>query len=141
MKLLVKLHDIEAKVPTRAYKEDIGLDLFTLGDHEIPPHHFRDIPCGVSVVIPNGGWYFLMGRSSTIRKMGLLVATGLIDSGYTGELHAGCFNLTDRPVHVKHHVRLAQLVPFMSDIDYDIEVVDELPRSARGSNGYGSSGV
>jgi dUTP pyrophosphatase len=127
--------------PTRAYSDDAGFDLYVKGDWLIQPHEFEDVDVNCSVKTPDNTWALLISRSSTMRKRGLLVATGVIDPGYTGPLFAGVFNLTDKPVHVTHGERLAQLILFDNvSPRYQVKAVDALPDTDRGSNGFGSSG-
>jgi dUTP pyrophosphatase len=127
--------------PTRAYSDDAGLDLTVQGDWTIPPHQFVDVDLGCSVKAPEGYWTLLIGRSSTLRKRGLLVATGVIDTGYTGELYAGCFNLTNEPVHIKHGERLAQLILFKNQTEQaTLQQVPYHGATERGNRGFGSSG-
>lgn len=127
--------------PTRAYLDDAGFDLYVKGDWVIQPHEFVDVDVNCAVKTPPNTWALLISRSSTMRKRGLLVATGVIDAGYTGPLFAGVFNLTDSPVHVEHGERLAQLILFLNvTAHYQAQAVDTLPPTDRGTNGFGSSG-
>jgi dUTP pyrophosphatase len=127
--------------PTRAYPDDAGFDLYVEGDHVIEPFSFVDVDLNCRVKTPEGTWALLISRSSTLRKRGLLVATGVIDPGYTGPLFAGVFNLTKEVVHVPHGDRLAQLILFDNVSErYQLAEVQELPSTGRGANGFGSSG-
>lgn len=127
--------------PTRAHRDDAGLDLYVNGDHTIQPGAMVDLDLGVAIKSPPGTWTLLTGRSSTMRNRGLLVAQGVIDPGYIGPLYATVFNLLDTPVTVKHGDRVAQLIVFANWTQnvQPIEVT-ELPQTARGANGFGSSG-
>lgn len=143
-----------AKVPTRAYLDDAGFDLYVDlpldegqafdEEHEvltIRPGEFVDVPCGVAVGLPAGYWARLVGRSSTLRRKGLLVAEGIIDSGYTGPLFAGVWNLTGEPVRVEHGERLAQLIIHQNDTArFVASEATELRKTQRGDSGFGSSG-
>lgn len=127
--------------PTRAYPDDAGFDLYVKGDWLIKPHEFVDVDVNCAVKTPPETWALLISRSSTMRKRGLLVATGVIDAGYTGPLFAGVFNLTSEPVHVEHGERLAQLILFHNvTARYQAQAVSILPQTDRGTNGFGSSG-
>lgn len=129
------------KLPTRGHKFDAGLDLYVAQDVVVPPHEFVDIPTDVAGALPNHHWGLLTGRSSTLRKHGLLIHTGVIDQGYRGELFAGVMNLTDKPVRVKAGDRIAQLIPVpMPRSIVEPIRVDELPAGERGSAGFGSTG-
>ena len=131
-----------AQGPAKAYDDDAGFDLFVDEDTTIEPSTFVDVPLGVAVKLPEGTWGLLTGRSSTLRKHGLMVAQGVIDCGYTGPLFAGVWNMTDQPVLVTRGMRLVQyiLMPNRS-IGVSIQQVDQLPKTERGASGFGSSGV
>ena len=133
--------DEGAQEPRRAYKDDAGYDLVVSEDAIIEPGQFSDIHCGVSVQLPEDSWGLITGRSSTLRNRGLMVAQGVIDTGYRGELFAGVWNLTDQAVHVSKGERLAQLILMNNrTLGTELVQVDQLDPSPRGSKGFGSSG-
>lgn len=138
--LLVKYHDDSCGSLTRAHVGDAGLDLYCSEDVTILPGRFEDIPVGVSVELPGGFWGLLTGRSSTLRKRGLMVAQGVIDQGYRGPLFTGVWNLTAEPVRVSRGERLAQLI-LVPLWEGGVESVLFLSGSSRGSAGFGSSGL
>lgn len=129
-------------LPTRAYGDDAGVDLYVTEDLTIPGGAFVDIPTNIGVELPPWAWAFLVGRSSTLRKKGLLVNPGIIDPGYRGELYAGVQNMGALPVEIKAGERLAQLI-LMNNATRKIspEWALELGGSDRGNNGFGSSGI
>lgn len=134
--------------PARVHQGDAGFDLFVhpnpgnrTGKWFIPGHSFIDIDCGISMELPQGVWGMITGRSSTLRKRQLLVATGIIDQGYRGPLYSGVQNLSPNMTVVEPGERLAQLIPFPLVADrIDLVRVDELNDSDRGVNGFGSTG-
>lgn len=129
-------------LPTRTYPGDAGFDLYVYGDHEIPPQSFVDIPSGVAVELPGHMWGRIVGRSSTLRRRGLLVSEGVVDSGYRGDLFAGVWNLTDKPVKVSDSDRLAQFIPqSLTAATLRPVRVESLSDSDRGTNGFGSTGA
>lgn len=139
----MRLHPA-AVIPARHYPDDIGWDLTTRidGDLQIEPGNFADIPCDLAVQLPRGSWGMLVGRSSALRRHGLLINAGVIDEGYTGPLFAGAFNVTREPVIVKDGMRLAQLIiiPRLDPITRAPIEVDQLRSTRRGDAGFGSTG-
>ena len=128
-------------LPTRGYDDDAGLDLYAAYDYEIGPNEFVDVASGVKIDIPNGLWAMITGRSSTLRKKGLLVNPGVIDAGWTGELFAGVKNLTDHTVEVSAGDRLAQLILLPAPVIGLEPVWGKVPTKERGENGFGSTGA
>jgi dUTP pyrophosphatase len=78
-----------------------------------------------------------------MRTRGLLVAEGILDQGYTGLLYIGAWNLTQWPVRIRAGDRVAQLV-LHSVVADRVDVAEigaaDLPETARGRNGFGSTG-
>lgn len=139
-----------AILPTRSYEGDAGFDLYCdcIDDEYfdddyvvVNPGRFADIPVGVAVGLPTGYWARLIGRSSTMRRRGLLVAEGVIDNGYIGPLYVGVWNLKDKAVKVMHGERIAQLILHTNDnAAFEPTWSEALRSTARGANGMGSSG-
>lgn len=124
------------KLPTRAHREDAGFDLYSPVD-VILYDDTTTIKLGVCVEIPKGYVGFIMGRSS-LNKKGVVCLTGVIDSGYTGEI-AVVLNTVDVFARIKRGDRIAQLVVAkLADID-DAIAVDSLEDSERGAGGFGST--
>jgi dUTP pyrophosphatase len=132
--------------PDRPFPGDCGLDLVTAEDALVPPGGTANISCGVSVALPVGTFGWIVSRSSTWTRHGLIVIPGIIDEGWRG----GLYTLIHRPwtekmdltmMRVRKGTRLAQLIVLPNLIaDLKILEVDELPPGDRGENGFGSSG-
>lgn len=134
--------DEGAEAPRRGYDDDAGLDLVVSEDREVLPGHFVDIPCGVSVQLPDWAWGMITGRSSTLRKRGLMVNQGIIDAGYRGPLFAGVWNLTGETVKVVKGERIAQLLVLENGTrKVEVHQTTTLTPGSRGSAGFGSTGV
>lgn len=137
----VVLEHEHAHLPTRGYPGDAGVDLYTSETTVVPPGQFRDVPTGIRLGLPEGYWARITGRSSTLRKRGLMVAEGVIDNGYTGPIFAGVWNLSDYFVEIAVGDRLAQLILHRIEPLPFEEAVGIVSVDGRGSNGFGSSGV
>jgi dUTP pyrophosphatase len=131
--------------PSRAYEGDAGWDLPVGRRTVVPPSTFVDVPLAFRLAPPRGVWYRLVGRSSTLRKFGLMVNEGVIDSGYRGPLYAGVFNLGSEEVVLQPGMRVAQVIPALVTADglslRRVSGVAALRRGERGENGFGSTGV
>lgn len=130
----------EFDIPTPKKAGDVGFDLYTLEDTLIPSNVELpiDVPTGVKVKLPKNTWALIINRSSTPRKKGIEVVPGIIDTGYTGELYACCFNRTGEDILVKAGTRLAQFLILPSVVP-QIKEVDKLPKTERGETGFGST--
>lgn len=119
---------------------DVGYDLCIDERRAIGPLQCSWLKTGVKVKIPGGCWAEIKGRSSAIPKWGILVVNSVIDEGFTGELTIGCFNLGGCRQILMPGLRLAQLIIHRSYTP-EIDVVDHLPRTERGDQGFGSTGT
>jgi len=142
MSLRVRRLDARARLPTRAYPGDAGLDLYALEDGVLAPGERASIRTGVAVEIPEGQAGLVLPRSGLAAKHGIALvnAPGLIDAGYRGEIRVLLLN-TDgsAPFVIAPGDRIAQLVLVRIETP-DVVEVEELALSARGGGGFGSSG-
>ena len=131
----------DAVVPEHAYPGDAGLDLAACERVELGPGERAVVPTGLAVAVPDGYAGFVQPRSGLAAEHGLTILNtpGLIDSGYRGELRVVLHN-TDREAQfvVEPGMRIAQLV-VLPVAELDLVEVEELPESARGVRGFGSS--
>ncbi len=135
--------DPDAELPERARAGDAGFDLRSATDVEVGPGERAMVPTGLAVAIPDGHAGLVLPRSGLASKHGLTLANapGLIDAGYRGELICAVVNLDrEHPVKIARGDRIAQLV-IVAVPDLEPGWVDELPPSARGEGGFGSSGT
>jgi dUTP diphosphatase len=142
MSLRVRRLDDRARLPTRAYPGDAGLDLYALEDALLGPGERASVRTGIAVEIPEGQAGLVLPRSGLARRHGISVvnAPGLIDAGYRGEIEVLLLN-TDRdaPFSISAGDRIAQLVIATVQTP-DVLEVDDLALSERGWGGFGSSG-
>ena len=142
MPLRVRRLERHARLPTRAYPGDAGLDLHALDPATLQPGERAAIRTGIAVEIPDGQAGLVLPRSGLARRHGISVvnAPGLIDAGYRGEVQVLLLN-TDRsePFALAAGDRIAQLV-LVSVHAPEVVEVQELAVSERGAGGFGSSG-
>ena len=142
MTLKVRRLDARARLPTRAYAGDAGLDLYALEDGALGPGERASIRTGIAVEIPAGQAGLVLPRSGLAAKHGIALvnAPGLIDAGYRGEVRVLLLN-TDRSATfpISAGDRIAQLVLVNVQTPEVVEVGD-LALSERGGGGFGSSG-
>lgn len=140
------LDDDTAQLPKRADSHSAGYDLYAhIGDMEefgIMPGETLMIGTGVHVRIPDGYFGGIFARSGLASKKGLRPANcvGILDETYTGEIKVALHNDSKEMQVIKDGERIAQLViiPYATVI---FNQVDELEKTERGDNGFGSTGT
>lgn len=140
--ILITLLDDAAVVPSYAHPGDAGADLTTTIDVELPPGGRALVPTGVAIALPDGYAAFIHPRSGLAIKHGITVlnAPGTIDAGYRGEIKVPLHNTNpDVTVSIAKGDRIAQLV-IQEVAKARFLVAECLPGSARGEQGFGSSG-
>ena len=141
--LRIKKLEEGAKIPFRATLHSAGIDLYALLKEpvEIGSHEICQIHTGIACEIPIGFAGFIFARSSLGIKHGVTPANcvGVIDSDYRGEIIVDLINQLDTPFIVQPGDRIAQLI-IMPVMTPDIEEVEELTPTRRGTGGFGSTG-
>ena len=117
------------------------MDLAACARVELGPGERGLVSTGLAVAIPEGYAGFVQPRSGLAAEHGISIVNtpGLVDSGYRGELKINLLN-TDRheAFVVEPGMRIAQLL-ILPLPEVELVEVDELPLSARGVRGFGSS--
>ena len=143
MIVLVQKLVADVPLPSFAHPGDAGADLVSTVDLIIEPGERALVPTGISIALPENSVAYVMPRSGLAIKHGVTVlnAPGTIDSGYRGEIKVPLINLDPKNSFVINRLdRIAQLtVSTLVDVRY--EQTNELPDSARGAGGFGSTGV
>jgi dUTP pyrophosphatase len=120
-----------------------GMDLAAALDGPIvlEPGARAAIGTGLAVALPAGYEGQVRPRSGMALNRGVTVvnAPGTIDADYRGEVRVLLINLGAEPAVIEHGQRIAQLV-IAPVARAAVAVVDELPPSARGDGGFGSTG-
>ena len=108
----------------------------------LKPGERASVATGIAVAIPEGYAGFVVPRSGLAARHGIGVvnAPGLIDCGYRGEIRVLLVNLDqNEAVELRRGERIAQLV--IQQVEQpELREVTELPQSARGEGGFGSTG-
>lgn len=130
----------EARRPNKTHMTDAGYDLYASEEAIIYPNEFKDVHTGIAIQMPQYLWGEVVGRSSTWRKHKLMVVQGVIDPDYRGEIFSAVVNLGDKPFKVEKGMRLAQLI-FHNRIHAAFAEKVMLESTARGANGFGSTGT
>jgi dUTP pyrophosphatase len=132
----------EGAAPHYAMPADAGADLTAAEDVELAPFQRALVGTGVAVAIPEGYAGFVHPRSGLAHRLGLSLvnAPGTIDAGYRGEIKVNLINLDpSTTLTLQRGDRIAQLV-VQPVVRARFVPVDELPDSARGHGGHGSTG-
>ena len=134
--------DPELPLPSYAHPGDAGADLYAREGVTLKPGERRLVPTGVALALPEGYVALVHPRSGLAHRKGLSIvnAPGTIDAGYRGEVQVCLVNLDPAtPIELRRGDRIAQLVIQQFETATFVEV-DDLPDSARGAGGHGSTG-
>jgi dUTP pyrophosphatase len=140
--VLIKRLDPDLPLPARSHPGDAGVDLVAAADVDLAPGVRAVVPTGVAIALPDGYAAFVHPRSGLAARHGVTIvnAPGTVDAGYRGEIKVTLLN-TDpaQAVRFQRGDRIAQLI-IQRVATPVFHEVDSLPGSARGENGFGSTG-
>lgn len=145
MKLLIKRLREGAVMPERATEQSAGYDLSACLDAPLTVHAGETVkvPTGIAAAADGAENCVLLiyARSSTATKKGLAPANcvGVVDQDYRGEILVALHNHSGEDRVIEPQERIAQLVVAPVFLPETAET-DELPATARGEGGFGSTG-
>ena len=125
--------------PFYAKPGDAGADLKSTENYTIPAGGRQLVKTGVRIAMPDGVVGLVHPRSGLAAKHGITVLNtpGTVDAG--GEIMVTLLNTSSETFEVARGDRIAQLL-FQRVERAEFLSVDQLPESARGEGGFGSSG-
>ena len=138
--LQVKKLDPQATLPSKAYEGDLAYDLYPLKDSFLKSKQVTLVSTGISFGFPYGFGGVIKDRGSTPKKLGIFTVSGVVDSGYTGEVFVAFYNPQDYGVFLPAKTACAQMI-LTPVVTAEVIEVDELSNvsTERGSNFLGSS--
>ena len=134
----------EIPAPFYASAGAAAMDLCACVDEPVTvePRALVSIPTGIAIALPSAEYVALVfARSGLGIKHGITLSNGVgvIDSDYRGEIQVGLTNLSDKPYTIHPGDRIAQLVVTPVVLP-QLEWVEELDDTDRGTGGFGSTG-
>ena len=143
LKIKVKTN-FQEQIPVYATNGAAGADVKACLEHpiEIKSQEIKLIPTGIFLEIPEGYEVQVRPRSGLALKSGITVLNtpGTIDSDYRGELKVILINHSKNSFIVENGMRIAQIV-VQPTIRAEFELQEEIQETARGSQGFGHTGV
>ena len=139
-------HGADLPLPSYHSSAAAGLDLMAAVASDAPvaiaPGRWAAIPTGLALALPPGTEGQVRPRSGLAAQHGVTVlnAPGTIDADYRGEIKVLLVNLGPNPFTVARGMRIAQLVIANVARARLVEAGD-LAATARGTGGFGSTGV
>lgn len=143
---VVKISSARFPVPTKgtdgAAAYDIQANLHHEGFLIVEPDETKVIPTGITLELPNHLMALLLPRSGLATKHGITLANavGLIDPDYRGEVKVAIKNSGKEAFAITDGDRIAQML-IMGFVSPEFVSVRQVYNTARGSGGFGSTGV
>jgi dUTP pyrophosphatase len=146
----VKVYKVrpEAKLPSRAHKNDAGMDIYFAPIEgaavRVLPNQSVLLETGIKMEVPSGCMLQIMNKSGIATKTQLITGACVVDEGYDGEIFVNLQNIGKDIQFIEPGQKIAQGVfvriekPALRMIEEDNIYGEE---TSRGSGGFGSTGV
>ena len=143
VKILIKKLNKNTNIPEYKTDGSSGMDLMANIEKPIilHPGEKKLISTGITIAIPNEYEIQIRPRSGLAAKNGITVLNtpGTIDADYRGEIKVILINLSKQSFKINNNDRIAQMV-LCPIVKAELEEVQELPKTIRGTGGFGSTG-
>tara|TARA_B100001013_G_scaffold261046_1_gene163809 strand:- start:840 stop:1277 length:438 start_codon:yes stop_codon:yes gene_type:complete len=143
VKILIKKLNKNTNIPEYKTDGSSGMDLMANIEKPIilHPGEKKLISTGITIAIPNEYEIQIRPRSGLAAKNGISVLNtpGTIDADYRGEIKVILINLSKQSFKINNNDRIAQMV-LCPIVKAEFEEVQELPKTIRGTGGFGSTG-
>ncbi|WP_296583408.1 dUTP diphosphatase [Xanthobacter sp.] len=139
-------HAAGLPLPAYATPGAAGMDLACALPADAPlllaPGERAAIPTGFAIALPDGYEAQVRPRSGLAKNHGVTVlnAPGTVDCDYRGEIAVLLVNHGRETLEISRGMRIAQLV-VAPVVQILLEEIGELSETARGSSGFGSTGL
>jgi dUTP pyrophosphatase len=143
-----------AKLPSRAYPTDAGMDLYFCPNEEIKeqitsvmgfPIEIRStaiLSTGLKIEVPPDYMLEIKNKSGIASKKQLVVGACVVDCGYTGEIFVNLHNIGWKTQYIQAGDKIAQavLIPISCCGVKEVSEEEFEKETQRGSGGFGSTG-
>jgi len=140
VKIKVKRVHPGAILPHYAHDGDAGMDLYAVEDVILWPNEPVAVRTGLQIELPKGYVALIWDKSGLALKEGIKTMAGVGDANYRGEYKVVLLNTTNQYYYVDKGDKIAQILiqPVMAA---EIEEVNALSETTRGTGGFGSTGM
>ncbi len=137
IKIKIKKLDERATIPKYANSGDAGMDVIAISKTE--NEKFIEYGTGLSFELPEGYVMLIFPRSS-LSKKDLILSNhvGVLDSGYRGELRLRFKKIGEEVYKVGERIGQIIILPYPK---IEFEEAEELSKTDRGEEGFGSTGA
>ena len=137
-------HNADLPLPEYESVAASGMDLPAAieSDLIIKPGERQLVPTGLAIALPEGYEAQIRPRSGLALRNGVTILNtpGTIDSDYRGEVKVILVNFSNCNFIIQRGMRIAQMV-IAPVLQVSLMDVDILPETARGEDGFGSTGT
>ena len=145
MRLRIKrVGQVDVALPRYQSELAAGLDLCAALEEPqtLAPGERKLVGTGLAIALEPGFEAQVRPRSGLAHRHGVTVlnAPGTVDADYRGEVKVELINHGSEPFVIEPGARIAQLV-VAAVVQAELELVEDLDLTARGSGGYGSTGA
>ena len=128
--------------PTKAHDGDAGWDVYSHSPTQIlglgERYKFR---LGFSMELPAGWMALIQEKSGMALNSGIFTIGNVIDSSYRGEVHAVLCCISQVSVTIECGQKIAQMLILPCYTGAEYQIIEDLSKTDRGNDGFGSSGL
>ena len=136
MRIKIKKIHSNAILPKYAHEGDAGMDVYAIT--KTNNSEFVEYGTGLVFEIPEGYVCLVFPRSSISNKsLSLCNSVGVLDPSYRGELKIRFYKHKREEYEIGERIAQIVILPFPK---IEFEETGEISDTARGSNGFGSTG-